>query len=233
MLPPRSLICIVTTASPTHTRAKTPEKTRSLCCPPAPHERNKLSSRQKMSGPHRSQSLRPSLMPLCRRASASGHLPAMFLKLPPSPSASPRSAAPMPPPLCIMPPSRYLGYSTCFIFSHIASRSRDSVSHTVSSMVLVGARRSSPGILDVKYDCVFAAPDRDDIFPVRGARSEVPCRGSSRSSRVAVGRQLMYSCLLLVVSRTIIRVNQIALDCILVVGVRRSRGGARHHGRHA
>jgi hypothetical protein len=77
-------------------------------------------------------------------------------------------------------------------------------------------------MLDVKYDCVFAAPDRDEMFPVRGARSEVPCRGSSRSSRVAVGRQLMYSCLLQVVSRTIIRVNQIALDCIVVVGVCRS-----------
>jgi len=150
MLPPRSLICIVTTASPIHTMAKTPEKTRSFCLPPAPQDRNKLSSKQKMSGPQRSQSLRPSLMPLCRMASASGHLPAIFLRLPPRPSASPRSAAPMPPPCCIMPPSRYLGYSTCFIFSHIANKSLDSVSHTVSSMVLVGARRSSPGMVEVR-----------------------------------------------------------------------------------
>jgi hypothetical protein len=50
----------------------------------------------------------------------------------------------------MMPPSRYLGYRTCFIFSQMAKMSRDSVSHTVSSMVLVGARRSSPGMLDVR-----------------------------------------------------------------------------------
>jgi hypothetical protein len=150
MLPPSSLICIVTTASPIHTMAKTPEKTRSLCWLPAPHDRNKLSSRQKMSGPHRSQSLSPSLMPLCKRASASGHRPASVRRLPPRPSASPRSAAPMPPPRCIMPPSRYLGYSTCFIFSHIANRSLESVAHTVSSMVFVGARRSSPGMVEVR-----------------------------------------------------------------------------------
>jgi hypothetical protein len=187
MLPPNSLICIVTTASPIHTKAKTPEKTRSFCLPPAPHDRNRLSSKQKMSGPHRSQSRRPSLMPLWSSVSASGHLPAMFLKLPPRPSASPRSAAPMPAPRCIIPPSRYLGYSTCFIFSHMARTSRDSVSQTVSSMVLVGARRSSPGMLEVRYDC--AAPDREDIFPVNGARSEVPWRGSSKSSRVAARRQ--------------------------------------------
>lgn len=191
MFPPSSLICIVTTASPIHTMAKTPEKTRSFCLPPAPHERNRLSSRQKMSGPHRSQSRRPSLMPLCRMASASGHLPAMLRRLPPTPSASPRSAAPMPPPRCIMPPSRYLGYSTCFIFSQMANTSLDSVSQTVSSMVLVGARRSSPGMVDVRYDCVFAAPGRDEMLPVSGARSEVPCSGSSRSSRVAVCGELM------------------------------------------
>jgi hypothetical protein len=53
-------------------------------------------------------------------------------------------------------------------------------------MVLVGARRSSPGMLDVKYDCVFVPPGA--ILPVSGARSEVPCNGSSRSSSVAVNR---------------------------------------------
>ena len=156
MFPPSNLICSVTTASPIQTKAKTPEKTRSLWSPFAPHDKNKLSSRQKIRGPHKSQSLRPSLMPPCRITSASGHLPAMFLRPPPKPSASPRSAAPMPPPLCIIPPNRYFGYSTCFIFSHIAKMSRDNVSQTVSSMVLVGARRSSPGMLDVRYDCVFA-----------------------------------------------------------------------------
>lgn len=150
MLPPSSLICSVTTASPIQTMAKTPEKTRSFWSPFAPHERNRLSSRQKMSGPQRSQSRKPSLVPPWRMTSASGHRPAMFLRPPPKPSASPRSAAPMPPPRCMMPPSRYLGYRTCFIFSQMAKMSRDSVSHTVSSMVLVGARRSSPGMLDVR-----------------------------------------------------------------------------------
>ena len=186
MLPPRSLICSVTTASPIHTMAKMPEKTRSFWLSCAPRERNRLSSRQKIRGPHRSQSRRPSLMPPCSSTSASGHLPARLLMPPPKPSASPRSAAAMPPPCCIMPPSRYLGYNTCFIFSQMASRSRDSVSHTVSSMVLVGARRSSPGMLDVKYDCVLAPPGA--ILPVSGARSEVPCSGSSRSSSVAATR---------------------------------------------
>jgi hypothetical protein len=56
----------------------------------------------------------------------------------------------MPPPRCIMPPSRYLGYSTCCILLQMAMRSRESVSHTVSSIVLVGARRSSPGMLEVR-----------------------------------------------------------------------------------
>lgn len=122
--------------------------------------------------------------------SASGHLPARPLIPPPNPSASPRSAAPMPPPCCIMPPKRYLGYSTCFSFSHIANRSRDNVSHTVSSIVLVGARRSSPPTAEVRYDCVFPA-ERDPMFPVSGARSEVPSMGSSRSSRVAMPKSAM------------------------------------------
>ena len=41
-------------------------------------------------------------------------------------------------------------------------------------------------MLDVRYDCVFAPPGREEMFPVNGARSDVPCSGSSRSSRVAV-----------------------------------------------
>lgn len=68
----------------------------------------------------------------------------------------------------------------------MAKTSRDSVSHTVSSMVLVGARRSSPGMLDVRYDCVPAGARCR--LPVNGARSELAWSGSSRSSRVAVGR---------------------------------------------
>lgn len=56
-------------------------------------------------------------------------------------------------------------------------------------MVFVGARLSSPGIADVRYDCELAPPREDDdwIFPVKGVRSVVfaGCSGSSRSSSVA------------------------------------------------
>ncbi len=111
----------------------------------------------------------------------------------------------------------------------MASRSRDSVSHTVSSMVLVGARRSSPGMVEVRYDCVLP-PGREEMLPVSGARSEMPWIGSSRSSSVAVG----------LVSRpqgdsglqlTIVRVDQVPLHRVAVIGRVRHRG-ARHHSRH-
>lgn len=84
-------------------------------------------------------------------------------------------------------------------------------------------------MVDVRYDCVFAAPDREDMFPVNGVRSDVPCSGSSRSSRVAVGRQSMpmYSSAHTLnaarqLSHTIIWVNQVALHCVVVVWVARS-----------
>jgi hypothetical protein len=168
MFPPSSLICKVTTASPIQTIEKTPEKTRSDCLLEARRERNMLSKRQNISGPlyavlaikspitgsdtyQRSQSLSPSLIPPWRIPSASGHRPTSPLISPPKPWLSPRSAAFMPPPpLCSIPPKRYLGHSTCFIFSHTASRSLDKVAHTLSSIVFCGARRSSPGMLEVR-----------------------------------------------------------------------------------
>ena len=133
--------------------------------------------------PHqRSQSLNPSLIPPCNTTSASGHLPAIPLRPPARLSPSPRSAPPMPPPLCSIPPSRYLGHNTCLIFSHTANKSLDRVSHTDSSMVSVGARRSSPGIEELRYDCGRGLRDDEDwMLPVNGARSELDCRGSSRS----------------------------------------------------
>ncbi|MBE7181326.1 MAG: hypothetical protein INR71_08980 [Terriglobus roseus] len=72
------------------------------------------------------------------------------------------------------------------------------MAHTDSSMVPVGARRSSPGICDVRYDCVDDAPRPPLLpwmLPVRGARSDVPCAamGSSRSSSVA-GRRVSVVC---------------------------------------
>lgn len=42
---------MVTTASPIHTIAKTPEKTRLFCSPDAVIDRSKLNNKQKMSGP--------------------------------------------------------------------------------------------------------------------------------------------------------------------------------------
>jgi hypothetical protein len=104
----------------------------------------------------RSQSLNPSLIPPCSTASASGHLPTIplncpILGTPPARlSPSPRSAPPIPPPWFSMPPSKYFGHSTWRIFSQTASRSRRSVSHTVSSRVLTGARRSSPGMAELR-----------------------------------------------------------------------------------
>ena len=48
--------------------------------------------------------------------------------------------------------------------------------------MLVGARRSSPGIEELRYDCGRGFRDEDDcMFPVKGARSELYCKGSSRS----------------------------------------------------
>lgn len=174
MLPPRSLICAVTTASPIQIKAKTPEKTMVFCSDEAVMESKRLSNKQKMSGPlnkdqsqkkfraanfverhsyQRSQSRRPSLMPPCKTTSASGQRPAMPRKPPARLSPSPRSAPPNPPPLCKNPPSKYLGHNTWRIFSQTASRSRESVSHTDSSIVLLGARRSSPGSVELRYDC--------------------------------------------------------------------------------
>lgn len=195
MFPPKSLICVVTTASPIQTSANTPEKTAVFCLPDAVIDSSKLSSRQNINGPlymrsggfnqpaagmslqtpayQRSQSLKPSDMPPWSTTSASGHLPATPLKPPARLSPSPLSAPPMPPPLCSIPPSRYLGQRTCLIFSHTASRSRDNVSHTDSSIVLVGARLSSPGIDELRYDWDRGLREDDWMLPVNGARSEL------------------------------------------------------------
>src|ERR1700761_3544495 len=123
----------------------------------------------------------------CKTASASGHLP----KTPLAASPSPLSASPaIPSPLRVrMPPRRYFGQSTSRTFSHTAFKSRDKVSQTDSSIVFVGARRSSPEIADVKYDWLFGPledDDRDCILPVKGVRSlAAGCSGSSKSSRSA------------------------------------------------
>ena len=51
MCPPRSLICVVTTASPTQTNAKTPEKTVVFCLLEAVIDSSELRSRQNINGP--------------------------------------------------------------------------------------------------------------------------------------------------------------------------------------
>ena len=47
--------------------------------------------------------------------------------------------------------------------------------------MFVGARRSSPGIEEFRYDWGSGLREEDWILPVRGARSELECTGSSRS----------------------------------------------------
>lgn len=51
IFPPNSLICVVTTASPIQTSAKTPEKTAVFCELDAVIESSKLRSRQNINGP--------------------------------------------------------------------------------------------------------------------------------------------------------------------------------------
>jgi hypothetical protein len=53
--------------------------------------------------------------------------------------------------------------------------------------VFVGARRSSPGKREVRYDSLSGREEEpEEMLPVKGAREEVGWRGSSRSSRSAV-----------------------------------------------
>lgn len=125
MFPPNNLICAVTTASPIHTIAKTPANTSVFCVSLALILRSVLSARQNTSGPQRSQSpmtlTPPPDPPDSSTSFASGH----FLNV-------------------------NLGYSTAFIFAHTAKMSRESVSQTDSSRVFFWARRSSPGIAEVR-----------------------------------------------------------------------------------
>ena len=189
---------------PTQTREKTPVNTTSLCLEEVVIDNNMLKSSENTRGPlniildkillnvlsksfpyHRSQSLKPSLIPPSSKASASGHLPAMPLNPPAKLSPSPLSAPPIPPPLCNMPPNKYLGHNTSLIFSQDARRSLDRVSHTDSSIVFVGALRSSPGMDELRYDCGSGSlEDGGRMLPVKGARAD--CKGSSRSSISAI-----------------------------------------------
>ena len=52
--------------------------------------------------------------------------------------------------------------------------------------MFVGARRSSPGMEELRYNCGRGLREEDDcILPVKGARSDCEWRGSSRSSMFA------------------------------------------------
>jgi hypothetical protein len=80
---------------------------------------------------------------------------------------------------------------------HTPSKSRRSVSQTDSSIVFVGARRSSPPIRDVHAPAVpEAVLEADDpILPVRGAREDdAGCSGSSNELRSAGGRANLTNC---------------------------------------
>ena len=132
MFPPSSLIWAVTTASPIHTIENTPANTWVFCESLAEMLSKVLSVRQNINGPQRSQS------PI-----APGPLPA-----PPPPNPVPDSRT-------SFAFGHFLnvnfGQRTAFIFSHTAKMSRDSVLQTDSSRVLVGARRSSPGMAEVRW----------------------------------------------------------------------------------
>jgi hypothetical protein len=74
-------------------------------------------------------------------------------------------------------------------------------------------------MVEVKYDCVFAPPGRDEMLPVRGARSEVPWIGSSRSSRLAI-KHISYLNIRwtrMRVARTIIRVYEIPFHSVVII----------------
>lgn len=180
----------------------------------------------------RSQSRKPSDMPPWRTTSASGHLPATPLNPPARLSPSPLSAPPMPPPLCSTPPSRYLGQRTCLIFSHTASISRDKVSHTDSSIVLVGARLSSPGIDELRYDLDRGLREEDDwMLPVNGTRSEVDCRVSSRSLIFAASTYVSIGNKRRAGGITIVWIYEILLNLgivIVIIGI--ARRCTCHHG---
>jgi hypothetical protein len=167
IFPPSNRICQVTITDPSQTRPKTPVKTTSLCLLEAVIDKRRLKSNENANGPlsrlvtltsriiwlgvyQRSQSRNPSLIAPWRRTSASGSLPAR----PRSPlariSPSPLSKPPRPPSLWSMPPRRYFGHSTNRNFSQDAFKSLERVSHTDSSIVFVGARRSSPCIDELR-----------------------------------------------------------------------------------
>ncbi len=203
MFPPSNLICSVTIASPIHTMAKTPEKMAYFCLGWPQILNSTDSNRQKIRGPHKSQSLRPGVMLFwLSKDSGSMTLPARDCsssRAPESPAPRRLAYAPRNPPLAmplssIEPPNRYRGYSTSRILDQTARRSRRTVSHTVSSIVFCGARRSSPGIRDVRKDSLSGLEDADDVpacppmLPVKGARCDSALdKGSSKSLRSAVG----------------------------------------------
>ena len=191
IFPPSNLICNVTTASPTQIIANTPLNTTSLCSSLPAKLNRLLNTKQKINGPHRSQSRNPALIPFPLPNRLSGSItrpakPASSSLAPLSPAPRRFAYAPLSPSSLsnIVPPNKYLGYKTSRILSQMARRSRRRVSQTVSSIVLVGARRSSPGMRFVQ-DVVLE--EEEPMVPVRGARWEVEgfWRGSSKSSREA------------------------------------------------
>jgi hypothetical protein len=91
--------------------------------------------------------------------------------------------------------------------------SRERVVHTVSSMVLMGARRSSPpmALLRLFLDEPPAPPEL--MLPDSGADSS----GSSRSLRVAALGSVVRLPVKGEESRTIIRVDHVVIVTVLVV----------------
>jgi hypothetical protein len=74
-------------------------------------------------------------------------------------------------------------------------------------------------MVEVRYDCVFAPPGREEMLPVSGARSEVPWSGSSRSSRAAVEHisYLKFRWTRRLAARTIIRIYEVPFHGVVIV----------------
>ena len=144
MWPPSNLIWNVMSASPSQTMIKVPAKTSTLCSSVAAMLSRVLSVRQKRRGPQRSQSWTDAAAVVLAEElalrTAAGRGWCRELK-PPDSSIELASGHRL--------ARRNRGQSTESSLRYTEYRSRDRVSHTDSSSVSRGARRSDPGIDDV------------------------------------------------------------------------------------
>ena len=98
--------------------------------------------------------------------------------------------------------------------------------------MLVGARLSSPGIEELRYDWDRGLREDDDwILPVNGARSELDCKESSKLLLSAAGIYFSTQGGSLTCQNTIVWIYKILLDLgVIVIIVGAARRCACHHG---